>query len=91
MGLDVGSTTVKLIITDKSGIIVYKDYRRHNAETLKHTTELLQLAFEQLGNLPVTVMVTGSTGRPFLIGWKSSHIQENCLQPGHREIYPILM
>ena len=76
MGLDVGSTTVKLVITNKSGIIVYKDYRRHNAETLKHTTELLQLAFEQLGNLPVTVMVTGSAGLSISDWLEISHIQE---------------
>lgn len=76
LGLDVGSTTVKLVITDKSGIIVYKDYRRHNAETLKHTTELLQLAFEKLGNLPVTIMVTGSAGLSISDWLEISHIQE---------------
>ena len=50
MGLDVGSTTVKLVIMDDDGRIIYKNYRRHHTETRKHTTELLSNAFEQIGN-----------------------------------------
>lgn len=32
VGLDVGSTTVKMIAIDKEGRIVYSKYERHNAK-----------------------------------------------------------
>ena len=32
-GIDVGSTTVKLVLLDESDGIVYGEYRRHQAHT----------------------------------------------------------
>ncbi|AGL00144.1 hypothetical protein Desgi_0583 [Desulfoscipio gibsoniae DSM 7213] len=76
MGLDVGSTTVKLVIMDDDDNIIYKKYRRHYAETKRHTTDLLTDAFQQLGNTPVTVMVTGSAGLALSSWLGIEHIQE---------------
>ncbi len=76
MGLDVGSTTVKLVILDDKGTIIYKNYRRHYAETKRFTAELIINAFEQVGSRPLTVMVTGSAGLA-LSSWVGiKHIQE---------------
>ncbi len=62
LGLDVGSTTIKLVFLDNDRKAVYQDYRRHHAD-IKHTLKcLLNDAFENLGNRPLTVMVTGSAG-----------------------------
>jgi predicted CoA-substrate-specific enzyme activase len=76
MGLDVGSTTVKAVIIDDNGTIVYKNYRRHFAETTKHTAEILISAFEQLGDRPLSVMVTGSAGIALSSWLGIQHIQE---------------
>ncbi|MDD4170390.1 MAG: BadF/BadG/BcrA/BcrD ATPase family protein, partial [Desulfotomaculaceae bacterium] len=76
MGLDVGSTTVKIVIMDVHGAIIYKSYRRHYAETQKHTIELLNMALEQVGNRPLTVMVTGSAGLALSSWLEIEHIQE---------------
>ncbi|MDD3024740.1 MAG: BadF/BadG/BcrA/BcrD ATPase family protein, partial [Syntrophomonadaceae bacterium] len=76
MGLDVGSTTVKLVIMDDNGAIIYADYRRHYAETKKHSSELLSIAFEKLGNRPLTVMVSGSAGMAISSYSGIKHIQE---------------
>ncbi len=76
MGLDVGSTTVKSVIMDDNGIIVYKNYRRHYAETTKHTAEILISAFEQIGDRLLTVMVTGSAGIALSSWLGIEHIQE---------------
>ncbi|MEN6328021.1 MAG: acyl-CoA dehydratase activase-related protein [Syntrophomonas sp.] len=62
MGLDVGSTTVKLVIMDDGGTILHEEYRRHYAETKRHSIELLIKAFEQLGDRRLTPMVSGSAG-----------------------------
>lgn len=76
MGLDVGSTTVKLVILDNQGTIIYKNYRRHYAETKRYTTELLINAFEQVGNRTLTVMVTGSAALALSSWLGIKHIQE---------------
>lgn len=76
MGLDVGSTTVKLVIMDDKAAIVHADYRRHFAETKKHSIELLINAFEQIGNSPLTVMVSGSAGMAISSCSGIKHIQE---------------
>ena len=33
VGLDVGSTTVKIVVMDENKNIIYKDYRRHFSDT----------------------------------------------------------
>lgn len=76
MGLDVGSTTVKVVVMDDGSRILYKNYRRHHAETKKHTTELLKEAFETVGSSPLTAMVTGSAGLSISHWLGIEHIQE---------------
>jgi len=62
IGLDVGSTTVKIVVLDDNDNLIYSDYQRHNAEINSSTTGLLREALRQVGNIPVTLMVTGSAG-----------------------------
>ncbi|MGR6836692.1 acyl-CoA dehydratase activase-related protein [Syntrophomonas erecta] len=62
MGLDVGSTTVKIVLLNDHDELVYSNYRRHNAEVKSSTAKLLRKAFAKVGNRPVTAMVTGSAG-----------------------------
>lgn len=76
MGIDVGSTTVKLVIIDDEGSILYSNYRRHNAETKSNTTELLKNAYADVGNSPLTVMVSGSAGISIASDLDLTFIQE---------------
>lgn len=76
IGLDVGSTTVKLVIIDESNNVVYKDYQRHYAETRRYTTELLINALNVIGDKEVTIMVTGSAGLAVANWLDISHVQE---------------
>ncbi len=76
MGLDVGSTTVKLVIINADGDLVHKDYQRHYAETKKHTTELLIDALHEVGDKPITIMVTGSAGLAISSWLGIKHVQE---------------
>ena len=62
LGLDVGSTTVKLVFLDNQNQMAYQDYERHHADIKSTLRLLLNKAFEYVGNKPVTVMVTGSAG-----------------------------
>ena len=59
-GIDVGSTTVKLVILDSRQNLVFGKYRRHHAHTLDVVAQLLQEAKESLGDCELRIKTTGS-------------------------------
>ena len=59
-GIDIGSTTVKLVVLDQEGRIQFGQYRRHRAHTQQILAELLQEARNQLGPCQLQVKITGS-------------------------------
>lgn len=62
MGLDVGSTTVKLVILDEKLNILYKTYRRHFSDVRKTVKDVINEVYPQFKYDTVTVNVTGSGG-----------------------------
>ena len=61
MGIDVGSTTVKTVIL-YDDITIYKEYRRHFSDVKKAVKEILQNIYDKLGDICVSVVITGSGG-----------------------------
>ncbi len=63
LGIDIGSTTAKIVLTDTEGKILFTSYRRHNAEVF---TVLLQILDEVVGLIEpdahVSVLFTGTAG-----------------------------
>ena len=59
-GIDIGSTTVKLVILDNCGEILYGEYRRHCAHTQDTLKDLLKEARQKLGECFLQVKITGS-------------------------------
>lgn len=62
MGLDVGSTTVKLVVLDDDKKIVYKNYLRHFSNIKNTVVMMLEDAKAILRGHALTLMVTGSGG-----------------------------
>ena len=62
MGIDIGSTTVKIAILDEKHNILFSDYKRHYANIRETLSTLLSQAYEELGNLSLHPMITGSGG-----------------------------
>ena len=59
-GIDIGSTTVKLVILDDRSNILFGEYRRHHAEIQRTLTALLQEATALLGACALRLKITGS-------------------------------
>ena len=59
-GIDIGSTTVKLVIVDEWDHIIYGNYRRHNANTQLTLSELLEDARKSIGECELKIKITGS-------------------------------
>ncbi len=62
LGIDIGSTTVKIAILDDQNTLVFSDYERHFANIRETLTDLLHKAYEKLGQIQLCPMITGSGG-----------------------------
>lgn len=62
IGLDVGSTTIKVVVLDEENTMIFKAYRRHLSNIREMMAVLLQETYTLIGNVPVTISVTGSGG-----------------------------
>ena len=59
-GIDIGSTTVKLVVLDQDGQILFGQYRRHHAHTQGTLRSLLMEAKQKLGDCRLHIKITGS-------------------------------
>ena len=62
IGIDVGSTTVKVAVLDDNNEILYSCYRRHHADIRATIVEVVGEAAEQYPATPMTIAITGSGG-----------------------------
>ena len=62
LGIDIGSTTVKVAIIDKANNILFSDYERHFANIQETLAGLLVKAKDKLGAISVHPVITGSGG-----------------------------
>ena len=61
-GLDIGSTTIKGVILDENGDIIWSAYERHYSHILEKTEEILRKIHETAGSRPVMIGFSGSAG-----------------------------
>ncbi len=59
-GIDIGSTTVKLVLLDENDNIIYGKYRRHSAKTQETLLGLLMDVRSLYGDCEIKVSITGS-------------------------------
>ncbi|MCP4679084.1 MAG: CoA activase [Deltaproteobacteria bacterium] len=76
VGIDVGSTTVKAVVTDSGGEILWKDYKRHGARQSEHVRDLLVQIHDTFPRKGLKHFVTGSGGRALAPHLGAEYIQE---------------
>ena len=62
MGIDVGSTTIKIYITDQNDECIFSKYERHYSDIQATIKSLIKEVEEKFGNLKITAVMTGSGG-----------------------------
>ncbi len=62
LGIDIGSTTVKIAILDREHHLLFSDYKRHFADIQNTLADLLDEASHSLGKISVLPVITGSGG-----------------------------
>jgi len=66
IGLDIGSTTLKSVVLDEAGNIVYKNYERHLSKIAEKTIALLETLKEKFSNeKDFRICISGSAGMGF--------------------------
>ena len=73
-GLDIGSTTAKIVVLDDTGAPLFSDYQRHHAQVYKTVTAFFHQVENQLPGARLDLKLTGSaalgmadkTGLPFV-------------------------
>ena len=62
LGIDVGSTTIKVVALDSYNKVIYNDYRRHFSDIKNTLIGSLEECFKKIGNFDLKITVTGSGG-----------------------------
>ena len=62
IGIDIGSTTVKVILLDDNDNILFKSYERHMSKVREKTAEMLSRLAPTLKGQTVKAAITGSAG-----------------------------
>ena len=76
LGIDIGSTTVKLVVIDEKADILYTKYERHNARVKEVLALCLQELMAVLGDREVSVRMTGSIGMGMAEKYSIPFVQE---------------
>jgi predicted CoA-substrate-specific enzyme activase len=61
-GIDIGSTTAKVVLTDSENKILYSQYTRHNTRINETLNDLLSDILNKFGDIPLKVAFSGSAG-----------------------------
>ena len=62
IGMDIGSTTIKVVVAGQDNSLVYKDYRRHYADIGIAVIAMLDRLVSAFGNTESSFNITGSAG-----------------------------
>lgn len=62
VGLDVGSTTVKIVVLDDENKVLYSEYKRHYSDIRRTIKEVLEEAYKKFKDRKICIMVSGSGG-----------------------------
>lgn len=76
LGIDVGSTTVKIVLLDSNSNIIFNDYKRHFSNIKDTLKELIQKVYNKFGDCTLTPMLTGSGGLSLSKSFNIDFIQE---------------
>ena len=77
VGLDIGSTTAKIIVLDKSerNVLFYK-YERHQAKVQECLLAFFHQLKEQMGDVTLSINITGSVGMGIAEKYSLPFVQE---------------
>ena len=62
LGIDIGSKTLKLVLLDEQGDVVFSSYQKHRSKIDECLREAIHAIVWRIGDRTVRITVTGSSG-----------------------------
>ncbi len=62
LGLDIGSTTIKCVVLDDDGTLLYSSYQRHYSHIAEKAAEALEKLQARFEDAEFMVAISGSAG-----------------------------
>ena len=62
IGIDIGSTTVKVVVLDEQNQLLFRSYERHYSKTRERACETLRSIRDRFAGQQVRLVITGSAG-----------------------------
>ena len=62
VGIDIGSTTIKVVVLDDNDKLLYSSYQRHYSEIIEKSKEILNSILPVVGDNEVRLAISGSAG-----------------------------
>ena len=88
-GIDIGSTTAKMVIYDYNYNMIFKSYVRHNADIKETLLSILENLQSRYGDLKLSLSITGTAGMGICEKTGISFVQEVIASStAIRKIYP---
>jgi len=76
IGIDIGSTTVKVVVLDHDNNTLHADYQRHNMNVRETVQTVLQPLAERFSDTKLKIAITGSVGMGYAELWGYPFVQE---------------
>ena len=76
IGLDIGSTTIKCVVLDNAGAIVYQSYERHYSHIVSKAAEVLRRVEQETTGRHAVLAISGSAGMGLADACKLPFVQE---------------
>ncbi|HIU10854.1 MAG TPA: 2-hydroxyacyl-CoA dehydratase [Candidatus Avidehalobacter gallistercoris] len=80
LGIDIGSTTIKAVVIDETGALIYSTYQRHGSRIVEKLADIMDELPLLLKGKTVKVAITGSAGMS---------LAESCGIPFVQEVYAL--
>ena len=87
LGIDIGSTTVKIAILNEANEVLFSDYERHFANIRECLKGLISKALDELGDMTIWPVITGSGGLTLAKHLKVNFVQNFLLRQIHDNSY----
>ena len=71
IGIDIGSTTVKVVVLDEQNNLLFRSYERHYSKARERACETLRGLRDLLDGQELRLLITGSAGLG-VVSWSSS-------------------
>lgn len=76
VGIDIGSTTVKVVVLNEQNKLLFRSYERHFSKTRQRALETLSSIRDMLAGQHIKVTITGSAGLGVASGAQIDFVQE---------------